>query len=104
MNSAQRLLRIATVFVVGIMLLFPPYLVREDKLGAEWIRYAPFWQPPYPTREEVVLYQPYCTGSRASGFLLLAQITLLWMGSSALYGKLGKIPWDPEKYPEYYRP
>jgi hypothetical protein len=104
MNSAQRLLRVAVVVLVGIMIVFPPYLVREDVHATRWVSYGTFWQPPYPKKEATLPSLPYCPEGHASVLILLAQVTVLWMASSALYSRLGKIAFDVEKYPEYYRP
>ena len=104
MNSAQRLLRIAVVVLVICMGLFPPYIIREDVKSTRWVCYGPIWQAPYPAKSDVLPSQPYCPEGQPDGFLLLAQLTVLWMGSSYLYSGLGKLAWDPDKYPEYYRP
>jgi hypothetical protein len=104
MNSAQRLLRVAVVVLVAIMIVFPPYLVRDDAKGLRWVSYGTLWQPPYPAKADTLPALPYCPRGGTDLMILLAQITVLWMGSSALYSRLGKIAFDAEKYPEYYRP
>ena len=90
MNSAQRLLRIAVVVLVICMGLFPPYIIREDVKSTRWVCYGPIWQAPYPAKSDVLPSQPYCPEGQPNGFLLLAQLTVLWMGSSYLYSGAGQ--------------
>ena len=104
MNSAQRLLRVAVVALVGIMIAFPPYLVREDKQRTRWIAYGPIWEAPYPARQELRPSLPYCPEGHGHVLTLALEIAALWMVSSVLYVRLGKVAFDIEKYPEYYRP
>ena len=101
MNSAQRLLRVAVVVLVGIMVAFPPYIIRSKE--SRWVTYGVLWQPPYPEQNNTLPSLPYSEG-HPSALILLFQIAALWMVSSVVYTKLGKIAFDTDKYPEYYRP
>lgn len=104
MNSAQRLLRISVVALVGLLVAFPPYLIREDVQGSRWIAFGPIWQAPYPTKENTLPSLPYCAEGRPEVSVLLVEIGVLWMVTSFFYERLGKQPFDRAKYPEYYRP
>lgn len=104
MNSAQRLLRISVVALVVLLIVFPPYLIREDVQGTRWVTFGTLWQAPYPTKSNTLPSQPYCAERRPEVILLLVEIGVLWMVSSFLYERLGKQAFDRAKYPEYYRP
>jgi hypothetical protein len=86
------------------MACFPPFLVRQDVRRERWFVYAPAWEPPYPTKENTLPSQPYCPEGRPYFLLVFMQIGLLWMVSTFLYERIGKVAFETSKYPEYYRP
>lgn len=104
MNSSQRLLRVATGALVLLMVLFPPFLVRNDAQSTRWLSYSWIGSPPYPPKEPAMPTRDYCPATQPYWLALFVQIGVVWMLSSFLYERLGRAAFDRHQYPEYYRP